>query len=93
MTLGPGSSFPLIVFAILAIGTLAGWLAGEITQGHGFGFWANASLGTLGALIGSWSLGWLEIYPFGRIAVVLKAIAGAVIVLAIAHWFQRRRQR
>jgi len=91
MAMGAGIGVVLLIFIILAIGAVAGWLAGKIMEGHGFGFWANAGLGILGALIGSFIFGLLGIYTFGVIAGILKATVGAVIVLAIANWFRKRK--
>ena len=91
MALGAGIGLVLMIFIILAIGAFAGWLAGKIMEGHGFGFWANAGLGILGAFIGSFVFGLLGIYTIGLFAGIIKATIGAVIVLAIAHWFRRRR--
>jgi uncharacterized membrane protein YeaQ/YmgE (transglycosylase-associated protein family) len=93
MAMGPGLGVALVViiFIVLAIGALAGWLAGKLTEGHGFGFWRNAGLGVLGAFVGSLIFGLLGIYTFGFIAGVIKATVGAVVVLWIAHWLRRRR--
>ena len=91
MAMGAGLGLVVLIFIILAIGAVAGWLAGKIMEGHGFGFWANAGLGILGAFIGSLVFRLLGIFTFGLIAGILKATVGAVIVLAIAHWFRKQR--
>ncbi len=91
MAMGAGIGVVLTIFIILVIGAVAGWLAGKIMEAHGFGFWANAGLGILGALIGSFVFGLLGIYTFGLIAGILKATVGAVIVLAVAHWLRKQR--
>ena len=81
----------MAIIVILVVGAIAGWLAGKIMAGRGFGFWANAGLGVLGAIVGSFVFAVLGIYAFGLIATVIKATVGAVIVLAIANWLRRRR--
>jgi uncharacterized membrane protein YeaQ/YmgE (transglycosylase-associated protein family) len=43
---------PLIIF--LAIGAIAGWLAGEIVKGYGFGLVGNMLVGVIGSFIGGW---------------------------------------
>ena len=91
MGAGLGIALLIMLFIILAIGALAGWLAGELTEGHGFGFWKNAGLGILGAFVGSLIFSLFGIYTFGLIAGIFKATVGAVIVLVIAHWLRRRR--
>jgi uncharacterized membrane protein YeaQ/YmgE (transglycosylase-associated protein family) len=90
MAVGAGIGFVVLIFIILAIGAIAGWLAGKIMSGHGFGFFANAGLGILGALIGSFVFGMFGIYTVGIIPGIIKATIGAVIVLAIAHAIRRR---
>jgi uncharacterized membrane protein YeaQ/YmgE (transglycosylase-associated protein family) len=66
MSFGLGVAFLImIIIIVLATGALAGWIAGKITEGHGFGFWRNAGLGILGALVGSLILGLLGIHAFG----------------------------
>jgi len=84
-------TFLILVITILVVGALAGWLAGKIMEGHGFGFWTNAGLGILGSLVGSLVFGLLGILTTSLIGGIIKATVGAVIVLAIAHWFGRRR--
>ena len=79
------------IIVIVLVGAVAGWLAGKIMAGRGFGFWANAGLGVLGAIVGSFVFAVLGIYAFGLIATIIKATVGAVIVLAIANWFRGRR--
>ena len=66
----------LLVVAIgtLVVGAIAGWLASKI-MAYGFGFWADAALGILGAFIGSFG-----IYTVGLIAGIIKATVSAVIV-------------
>jgi uncharacterized membrane protein YeaQ/YmgE (transglycosylase-associated protein family) len=82
----------VLIIVILVVGAIAGWLAGKI-MAYGFGFWANATLGIVGAFIGSFIFGLLGIYTVGLIAGIIKATVGAVIVLAIANLFRRRRAR
>jgi uncharacterized membrane protein YeaQ/YmgE (transglycosylase-associated protein family) len=93
MAMGAGLGVALLtmIFIVLAIGALAGWLAGELTEGRGFGFWKNAGLGILGGFVGSLIFGLFGIYTFGLIAGIIKATVGAVVVLVIAHWLRRRR--
>jgi uncharacterized membrane protein YeaQ/YmgE (transglycosylase-associated protein family) len=41
------------IIVILLVGAIAGWLAGKIMAGRGFGFWANSGLGVLGSRLRS----------------------------------------
>ena len=69
----------LIVF--LAIGALAGWLAGKLMKGHGFGIVGNILVGIVGSLIGGYVFALLGISVGGLIGAIVTATAGAAILL------------
>ena len=71
----------LIVF--LAIGAVAGWLAGRIMQGRGFGLVGNILVGIVGSLIGGYGFALLGISAGGLIGSIITATAGAAILLFI----------
>ena len=67
---------------ILLVGLIAGWLAGQIVQGTGFGLIADIALGIVGALIGAWLLPQLGIHlGSGIVAAIIAATIGALVVL------------
>jgi uncharacterized membrane protein YeaQ/YmgE (transglycosylase-associated protein family) len=69
---------------ILLVGAIAGWLAGMIVQGTGFGLIADICIGIVGALIGSWLLPALNIHiGSGIVAAIIVATIGALVLLAI----------
>ena len=69
---------------ILGVGLIAGWLAGQIVQGTGFGIVGDLIIGIVGAFIGSWLLPQLGIHlGSGIIAAILNATIGALILLLI----------
>jgi uncharacterized membrane protein YeaQ/YmgE (transglycosylase-associated protein family) len=77
---------------ILVVGAIAGWLAGQIMRGTGFGLIWNIVIGLVGALIGGWLLPRLGIVIGGGIlAAIINATIGAVTLLAIVSLVQRRR--
>ena len=47
---------------VLVVGLIAGWLAGQVVKGTGFGLVADIAIGIVGALIGSWLLPRLGIH-------------------------------
>jgi len=72
----------LIIFII--VGAIAGWLAGQLVKGFGFGLIGNIVVGIVGAFIAGW------LFPFiglsiggGVIASIIHATIGAVILLVI----------
>lgn len=69
----------LILF--LVIGGVAGWLAGLIMKGRGFGVLANIGIGIVGSLIGGFLFGLLGLSSHGTIGALVTATAGAVFLL------------
>jgi uncharacterized membrane protein YeaQ/YmgE (transglycosylase-associated protein family) len=69
---------------ILVVGLIAGWLAGQIVQGTGFGIVGDLIIGIVGAFIGSWLLPQLGIHlGSGIIAAIINATIGALLLLFI----------
>ncbi len=69
---------------ILAVGLVAGWLAGQIVQGTGFGIVGDLLIGIAGAFIGSWLLPQLGLHlGSGIVAAIIDATIGAVLLLLV----------
>jgi uncharacterized membrane protein YeaQ/YmgE (transglycosylase-associated protein family) len=66
----------------LVIGAVAGWLAGKIMKGKGFGLIGNIIVGIIGAVIGGWLLGGL-FSGLGLIGTLITAVVGAVLLLFV----------
>ena len=78
----------LLVFLI--IGAVAGWLAGLIVQGFGFGLIGNIVVGIVGALIAGWLLPRVGLaFGGGILAAIIHAVIGAVILLLIIRVVRR----
>ena len=69
----------LIVFLI--IGVVAGFLAGKIMKGGGFGLLGDLVVGVIGAFVGGWAFGLLGLFPAGILGTLITATIGAVILL------------
>lgn len=69
------------------IGLVAGWLAGTVSRGRGFGCLANMALGLVGAVVGGWIFQKLGIEYFGFFGSLAAATVGAVLLVAIARFF------
>jgi uncharacterized membrane protein YeaQ/YmgE (transglycosylase-associated protein family) len=70
----------LIVIAV--VGLIAGWLAGKIVRGSGFGLVGDAAIGIVGALIGDWPLHRLGVhFSSGIIGLAINATIGAIVLL------------
>jgi uncharacterized membrane protein YeaQ/YmgE (transglycosylase-associated protein family) len=74
----------------LVIGAIAGWLAGKLVKGGGFGLVGDIVVGIVGALIGGWLAGALGIHiGSGFISSVITAVVGAVVLLVILRVIKR----
>ena len=81
---------PVSLLVMLIVGAIAGWLAGKIVQGYGFGLIGNIVVGIVGAFIGVFVLGKLGILIGGGfIAWIINATIGAVILLVIIGLIRR----
>lgn len=87
------------LLVILVVGIVAGWLAGRVMEGGGFGLIGDLVVGLLGAFIGDWLLPQLGIHlGTGLVGLIFNAFIGAVVLLLILRligrgggWGYRRR--
>jgi uncharacterized membrane protein YeaQ/YmgE (transglycosylase-associated protein family) len=77
----------LIIF--LVVGAIAGWLAGVIVKGYGFGLLGNVVVGVIGSFIGGWIFGRLGFSSFGFVGELLAATVGAVVLLFVLRFIRR----
>ena len=77
----------LILF--LVIGICAGWLAGKIMRGGGFGVLGDLIVGVIGALLGGWVFGLLGIVAYGLLGSLLTALVGALLLLYLIRLIKR----
>ncbi len=74
----------------ILIGILAGFVAGTLMRGGGFGIIVNLVVGIIGAVLGGWVFDLLGIHTTGIIGSLVTATVGAIILLWIISLFQRR---
>lgn len=67
----------------IIIGILAGWVAGLITKGRGFGLVLNLVFGVVGAFVGTWIFGLLGFGIYNTIGLFIAAVVGAIVVIFI----------
>jgi uncharacterized membrane protein YeaQ/YmgE (transglycosylase-associated protein family) len=83
------SSESLIV--IIGVGIVAGWLAGQVMRGTGFGILGDLIVGIVGAFVGSWLLPQLHVHlGNGILSAIINATIGAVLVLFVLGLLRRR---
>src|SRR5258706_3716122 len=77
----------------LVIGAVAGWLAGLIVKGYGFGLIGNIVVGIVGAVLAGWLLPLVGfVLVGGVIAAIINAVIWAVVLLGLV-WFVRQECR
>jgi len=73
----------------IIIGAIAGWLAGTLMKGGGYGFLINAILGIIGGVFGGWLFGVLGINLGGDFGPFITAVVGAIVIIVIAGLFKK----
>lgn len=74
----------------ILIGICAGWLAGQIMKGGGFGLMGDLIVGVIGALLGGFLFGLLGISAAGLLGSLVTATVGAVVLIALLRAIKRK---
>jgi uncharacterized membrane protein YeaQ/YmgE (transglycosylase-associated protein family) len=69
----------------IIIGIVAGWLAGKIMRGRGYGVLIDLLLGIVGSILGGFVFGLLGLYAAGLVGRLVVATAGAVLLIYVAR--------
>lgn len=74
----------------LLVGAVAGWLAGTLVRGGGFGLAGDIIIGIIGAFLGGWLLPQFGVHlGVGLVAIIISATIGAVVLLLILRLIRR----
>lgn len=74
----------------IVVGLIAGWLAGKVMKGGGYGLLVDIILGILGGVLGGWLFGLLGIHLGGdMIGSIIVAFVGAVVLVGITRLLKR----
>ncbi|HEY7866979.1 MAG TPA: GlsB/YeaQ/YmgE family stress response membrane protein [Psychromonas sp.] len=73
------------LIAFLIIGSVAGWLAGQLTKGSGFGLIGNIAIGVVGSFVGGFTFRLLGLHSGSFLGSIVTATVGAVILLYIVR--------
>lgn len=73
----------------LLIGIVAGWLAGQIMKGGGYGLLGDLILGVIGAVLGGYLFGLLGIATGGLLGSLITATVGAVVLIGLLRLIKR----
>jgi uncharacterized membrane protein YeaQ/YmgE (transglycosylase-associated protein family) len=78
-----------VIYSII-VGLIAGWLAGQVMKGGGYGPLMDIVLGLLGGIIGGWLFLSLGIWPgAGLVGSIIVSFIGAVILVALTRMLRR----
>ena len=77
------------IIVMLIIGAIAGWLAGKIMKGRGFGVIGNIIVGIVGAILGGFIFGLIGIAASGLVGSLITATVGAVVLLFIVNLIKK----
>jgi len=77
------------LIVLLIIGAIAGWLAGQIVKGYGFGLIGNIIVGVIGAYIGNALFPALGLWGGDLIGTIISATLGAIILLIVIGLIRR----
>lgn len=76
----------------IIIGMIAGFIAGKIMRGGGFGLLVNLLVGIVGGLLGGWVFGLLGIATSGILGSLITSVIGAVLLLWIISLFNKPKR-
>ena len=78
------------LLTVLVVGLLAGWLAGKIQKGKGFGIAGDLVVGILGSVFGTWLFAQLGFAIYGFAANLVAAVVGALVILFLLGTIARK---
>ena len=78
------------IILFLLIGAVAGWLAGKLMQGGGFGLIVNIIIGVIGGFLGGWLMSLAHIQKAGLLWELIVAVIGACVLLFIVSLFKKK---
>jgi uncharacterized membrane protein YeaQ/YmgE (transglycosylase-associated protein family) len=73
----------------IIVGLIAGWLAGQVMKGGGYGVLVDIVLGILGGILGGWVFGLLGIHAYGFIGSLIISFIGAVLLVWITRQLKK----
>lgn len=77
----------------ILIGIAAGFIAGKLVKGGGFGIWINLLIGVVGGALGGWLFGLIGIHTSSIIGNLITSVVGAVVLLWLSAFISRRINR
>ena len=82
---------PINVICWLVVGAIAGYLAGMVMKGGGYGLIGDIIVGLIGAVVGGLLLGLVGVTEYGLIGTIVVAFVGACILIAVLRFVGPKR--
>ena len=79
----------VMIYAIV-VGLIAGWLAGQVMKGGGYGMVMDIILGILGGILGNWVFGLFRLYPGSLFGSIIVSFVGAVILVWVTRLLKKK---
>lgn len=73
----------------IVIGIVAGWLAGQVMKGSGYGLLGDLIIGAIGGWIGGYVFGFLKIKSSGPLGALITATVGAILLIVVVRAIRR----
>lgn len=89
MSLAGNGGAPLYLLWFLLVGLVAGWLAGKLTKGTGFGLLGDIVIGVIGAYIGGFLFRQFGVAAGGTLGSIVVATVGAVVLVVLVRTIKR----
>ena len=78
------------VIVLMLVGLIAGWLAGVVMKGGGYGLFGDLLLGVVGAVVGGLLFGLIGITAYGFLGRVVVAFVGAIVLVGLVRMLRGR---
>lgn len=75
---------------VLLVGLIAGWLAGVVMKGRGYGIVGDILLGIVGAVVGGFLFGLLGVTAYGFLGRVVVALVGSIVLIGVVRLLRGR---
>lgn len=79
------------IFYFLLIGVAAGWLAGQLFKGGGFGLVGNLIVGVIGAVLGGFVFRLVGLTAQGLLGSLIMSVVGALVLLFLLQFLSKRK--
>ncbi|MDO9100150.1 MAG: GlsB/YeaQ/YmgE family stress response membrane protein [Caldisericota bacterium] len=73
----------------IIIGIAAGWLAGQVMKGSGYGLLGDLIIGAIGGVVGGYVFGLLKIKSVGLLGALITATVGAILLIVVVRGIRR----